>query len=167
MADIYPTRTRAAYPPPRSGVNLFIVCCWRLGSLDWASWKSGLGVSQTLQKQTKMAYPIDPCHPKLGYPIGPWRPKQGYPIGPGGTGSWDALGGVLGASWDRLQAVLSPSWGRPRPVLGRLGCVLWFLGGFLRASWRILWRLGAVLRRIQSVWRRLGTRLREIWDRNI
>ena len=36
---IYPTRSRAAYPPPRLGVNLFIFCCWRLGSLDWASWR--------------------------------------------------------------------------------------------------------------------------------
>ena len=34
-----PTRSRAAYPPPRLGVNLFIFCCWRLGSLDWASWR--------------------------------------------------------------------------------------------------------------------------------
>ena len=35
----YPTRSRAAYPPPRLGVNLFIFCCWRCGSLNWASWR--------------------------------------------------------------------------------------------------------------------------------
>ena len=29
-----PTRSRAAYPPPRLAVNLFVFCCWHLGSLD-------------------------------------------------------------------------------------------------------------------------------------
>ena len=33
----YPTRSRAAYPPPRLAVNLFICCFGRFGGLDWAS----------------------------------------------------------------------------------------------------------------------------------
>ena len=37
---IYLTRIRAAYPPPRLAGNL-IFCCWRLGSLDSASWRLG------------------------------------------------------------------------------------------------------------------------------
>ena len=92
-----PVRHAQAQGLARLGVKVFTVCCWRLGSLDWASWKPGRGVSQTLQKQLKMVYPIDACNPKLGYPIGPCGPKQGYPIGP--SGIW-----ILRASWSVLGA---------------------------------------------------------------
>ena len=54
---MYPTRSRAVYPPPRLAVNLFIFCRLRLGSLDLASWKPGLGVSQPLSKTIKNGVP--------------------------------------------------------------------------------------------------------------
>ena len=46
-----PTRSRAAYPPPRLAVNLFVFCCWHLGSLDFASWRLDLGVLEASWRQ--------------------------------------------------------------------------------------------------------------------
>ena len=55
---MYPTRSRAAYPPPRLAVNLFIFCCWHLGSLDFASWRLDLGAfgpsADTIQRAAEL-----------------------------------------------------------------------------------------------------------------
>ena len=63
-------RSRAAYPPSRLAVSLFVFCCWHLGSLDFASWRLDLGVSEA----DWVSWRPDWVSWRLG--LASWRPDQ-------------------------------------------------------------------------------------------
>jgi hypothetical protein len=166
--DSYPTRSRAAYPPPRLNFLFFAFFeCWpkQLAKMDSTSIN---GVSDR-PAGPKTGVPHRPVVPKTGVPHRPVATQTGVPHRPLvvvdlGTllgSSWEPLGVVLGLSW----AVLGPSWAVLGAAVGvleascvRLGCVLGRLGG-------VLARLGCVLARLGSVLWRLGGVLGASWGR--
>ena len=145
-----PTRSRAAYPPPRLAVNPFTFCFGRLGSLDWASWKTATQPTSIINPRSfqnpsknapKSTQNRSKIHPKTLQNRGLegilLRIAFGTPFSCVLGASW----AVLRASWGRLGsswARLGPFWGHLGGVLGRLGGVLGVPWGVLGAAWGLL-----------------------------
>ena len=135
--SMYPTRSRAAYPPPRFDFLFFDVETLFFLTSKWneKSMKNGPKINQ---KSIKNGPKIDQKSSKIEVWSAPgqvWRP-----LGPSWAiqrifeGILDRLGGVMEASWAGKVANMAPTW----PQVGAQN------GGKIRLgpSWR---RLGSLL----------------------